>query len=219
MDSQSEPEKTQPPVSSSQPEKNTAPANNSTATSSSAAANNSAAKGSSTVNAGSLPTNGSTDEALSLADELGIEDLFDPIFGGRGRLFSAAGRNSPVAEFTPKHLILHPPQKPFEEVGDEDDIAARVDGRGVLLDDFQQPKRISGAKFRGNALYWLGKQKLGTLRYFAGWFDEQGRPHMLFVNGEPITVDIVFRLRNKTHDGEISIFPDLESDDKPSEKS
>ncbi|HEY9679942.1 MAG TPA: hypothetical protein V6C76_18210 [Drouetiella sp.] len=152
---------------------------------------------------------------ISFAEELGIEELSDPIFGGRGRLFSAAGKHSPVAEFTEDFLIMHPPQLPFDEgdSGRAEDFITNIDEYGILLDELFRQKKIAGARFKGKDLFWLGEQKPGTLKHYAGWFDKQMIPHLLFVNGEPITTDVVFKLRNKTHDGEISIFPDLESDD------
>jgi len=161
------------------------------------------------ANANSSPSS----EEPTLADELGIAHLHDPIFGGRGRLFSAAGRNSPIAEFTRRYLVLHPPQKPFKEEVDTEDLVLSVDERGVLLNELGQVKNISGAKFKGHELYYLGQRKPGTLKHLAGWFDKTGKPHLLFVNGEPLTTEVIFKLRNKTHDGEISIYPDLTSDD------
>lgn len=149
----------------------------------------------------------------TFAEELGIEDLSDPIFGGRGRLFSAAGKHSPVAEFTDDFLIMHPPQMPFDETGPSEDFVEHVDRTGVLLDELNRKKKIVGARYRGHELFWLGETKPGTLKHYAGWFDKNEVYHLLYVNGEPITTDIVFKLRNKTHDGEISVFPDLESDD------
>lgn len=150
---------------------------------------------------------------LTFAEELGIEDLSDPIFGGRGRLFSAAGKDSPVAEFTEDFLIMHPPQLPFDDFGPSEDFVVNVDKNGILLDELNNQKKISGARFKGKDLYWLGETRPGTLRHYAGWFDKNNVSHFLYVNGDPITTEIVFKLRNKTHDGEISIFPDLESDD------
>lgn len=149
----------------------------------------------------------------TFAEELGIEDLSDPIFGGRGRIFSAAGKYSPVAEFTEDFLIMHPPQMPFDESGKSEDFVVNVDDSGVLLDELNRQKKIAGARFKGHELYWLGETKPGTLKHYAGWFDKHDIAHLLYVNGEPITTEIIFKLRNKTHDGEISIFPDLESDD------
>ncbi len=153
------------------------------------------------------------DGPQTLAEELGIEDLSDPIFGGRGRIFSAAGKFSPVAEFTDDFLIMHPPQMPFDDSGESEDFVVNVDDSGILLDELNRQKKIAGARFKGHELYWLGEQKPGTLKHFAGWFDKHDIAHLLYVNGEPITTDIIFKLRNKTHDGEISIFPDLESDE------
>jgi hypothetical protein len=148
----------------------------------------------------------------TLADELGIDEIRNPVFGGRGRIFSAAGRQSPVATFTSDFLMLHPPQKPFTETGPSEDISIKVDKRGVLIDELNRPKHISGAKFRGQQLWYLGERKIGTLKHYAGWFDQKDVPHKLYVNNEALTTDIVFRLRNKTHDGEVSIFPDIKSE-------
>lgn len=152
------------------------------------------------------------DHELTLADELGIEDLCEPIFGGRGRLFSAAGRESPVAEFTEQFLVLRPPQKPYSDHGPTEDVIIHVDESGILLDELGRQKHIPGAKFQGHAIFWLGEQKPGTLRHYGGWFDAEGKSHRLYVAGEALTTEIIFRLRNKTHDGEISIFPDVASD-------
>src|SRR5262249_26976911 len=93
----------------------------------------------------------------SLAEELGIETIHVPIFGGRGRLFSAAGKHSPVAEFNKEFLVLHPPHKPFTEIGESEDIVINVDKRGVLQDELGRPKVISGAKYKGNQLWFLGE--------------------------------------------------------------
>lgn len=159
------------------------------------------------------PEPGIPDE-LPFVDELGIEDIDEPVFGGRGRMFSAAGRFSPLAEFTEDKLIMHPPQLPFSEAteGPAEDILTVVDNRGVLLDELGTPKHIAGAKFKGQSLWYLGEQLPGTTKYLVAWFDEQGRSHKLFVNEEPLTVDVVFRLRNKTHDGELSFFADVTTD-------
>jgi len=148
----------------------------------------------------------------TLADELGIDEIRNPVFGGRGRIFSTAGRQSPVASFTDDFLVLYPPQKPFTETGPSEDILIRVDKRGVLIDELNRTKHISGAKFKGQQLWYLGEKKIGTLKHYAAWFDQKDVPHKLYVNNEALTTDIVYRLRNKTHDGEISMFPDIKTD-------
>lgn len=150
---------------------------------------------------------------LPLIDELGVEDLDIPVAAGYGRIFSAAGKHSPLAEFTEEHLVLHPPQVPFHEDGPSEEIIIRVDGRGVLLDELGNPKHIPGAKFRGSTLWWLGEQKPESTRHFVGWFDQDGHLHKLYVNGEALTAEVVFRLRNKTHDGELSFFADITTDE------
>lgn len=155
----------------------------------------------------------SSDGRQSLVDELGVHSLDEPIFGGRGRLFSVAGRASPVAEFSQNFLVLRPPQKPFEDQDEGEDISIRMDERGILLDELSKPKKISGAKYKGREIYYLGLQKPGTLKHYAAWFDEQNEPHPLLLDGEAVTTEVIYKLRNKTHDGELSIFPDLTSDE------
>lgn len=151
-------------------------------------------------------------EELPFVDELGIEENDIPIRGGRGRIFSAAGRFSPLIEFTDEHVIMHPPQLPFSEDGPAEDIHTEVDRRGVLLDELGNAKHIAGAKFKGQTLWYLGEQLPGTTKYMVAWFDADDRPHKLYVNEEPLTVEVVFRLRNKTHDGELSFFADVTTD-------
>jgi len=150
-------------------------------------------------------------EELPLADELGVEGE-DPLFGGRGRVFSAAGRYSPLIEFTKEQVIIHPPQLPFREDGPAEHFSTQVDSRGVLLDELGVAKHIAGAKFKGKMLWYLGEQLPGTTKYLVGWFDSQGKAHKLYVNDEPLTVDRIFKLRNTTHDGELSFFADVTTD-------
>lgn len=151
-------------------------------------------------------------EPMTLAEELGLEDDTAPIFGGRGRLFSAAGKHSPVIEFKSEEVIIHPPQLPFSEDGPTEEIRTRVDNRGVLLDELGVAKHIAGARFKGKMLWVLGEQLPGTTKNLVAWFDDQGKTHKLYVNDEPLSVDVVFRLRNKTHDGELSFFADVTTD-------
>src|SRR3990167_7684466 len=118
-----------------------------------------------------------TDEAKPLAEELGVKDLRELIFGSKGRLFSAAGKLSPIAEFTDGFVVLHPPDKPLDQQGPAEEIALHASDRGVLLDDLGNEKAVAGAKFRGQKIFWLDEQQRGTTRHYAGWFDESGSPH------------------------------------------
>ncbi len=149
---------------------------------------------------------------ISLVDELGVEDIYDPIAGGRGRLFSTAGRNAPVVEFTKEFLVLHPPQKPFSEQGPGETIRVESDQNGILLDEFGVQKKMPGARYNGAAIYWLAEMRPGTTRHLVAWFDDEHIPHKIFLEGQPITTDMAYRLRNQTHDGELTIFPELTSE-------
>ncbi|MBX9667980.1 MAG: hypothetical protein K2X93_10195 [Candidatus Obscuribacterales bacterium] len=150
-------------------------------------------------------------ESISFADELGVKDLRQPLRDSRGKVFSAAGRNAPVAEFTSEFLVLHPPDKPFQDAdeGPAEEIVVMMDETGVLVDSFGVRKNIPGAKFEGRQLFCFWEQKPGTYKHYAVFFDEEGNHHYLTVEGERITVDIVYKLRNMTHDGELTRFKEL----------
>jgi hypothetical protein len=152
------------------------------------------------------------DGKTSLVDELGVDGLNDPVVGGRGRLFSTAGRESPIVEFTSDQVVMRPPQKPFEDSDQSELITEHIDNQGILLDELGNKKKIPGAKYNGRQIFWLGELMPGTLKHIVGWFDDSGNAHKLYINGELVTADTAFKLRNKTHDGEVAIFPDIQSD-------
>jgi hypothetical protein len=151
--------------------------------------------------------------AVPLRDELGIEDLSDPIFGGRGRLFSAAGRDSPIAELTQGFVVLHPPQSPFNEEGSDELLPERFSDRGVLLNSIGEEINIPGAKFRGHQLFCMGMRDATTGKHAVAWFKENGLPSYLMLEGRVLTYNTVIHMRNGTHDGELSIVPLLNSVD------
>lgn len=153
-------------------------------------------------------------ETESFVDELKVTDLKQPLRDSRGRVFSAAGRNAPVAEFTDDFLVLHPPQKPFQDAdeGPAEEIMLMMDEFGVLVDNWGERRNIPGAKFNGRALFYFWEQKPGTLKHYAVFFDDEQGHHFLTVEGERITVDIVYKLRNMTHDGELTRFKELIAD-------
>jgi hypothetical protein len=150
-----------------------------------------------------------SDEPENLADELGVEGLGRVVFGNRGRLFSAAGRKAPIAEFAGDFLIMHPPDKPFAEQGASEVIEQPVSERGVLIDELGNEKKLPTAKFHGQPLFWFHEKKPGSSRNYVCWFDEDGKAQKIYMGESAITVDVAFKLRNRTHDGELSIFEDL----------
>jgi hypothetical protein len=149
---------------------------------------------------------------LALVDELGVEDLSEILFADHGRIFSAAGRESPIAEFTKSGVLLRPPGQPFIDAPPAEVIIYKNDERGVMLNELGEPRKIVGAKYKGNAIYTLVEQKPGTVKHYAGWFDEKNQVHKLYVSGQALTSDMVFRIRNRTPDGEIGIFAEITSD-------
>jgi hypothetical protein len=149
---------------------------------------------------------------LSFADELGVEELGDILHGHKGRIFSAAGRESPVAELGTDGVFLRPAQKPYSDDEPAEVIIFAVDDKGVLLDELGQQRKIVGAKFKGHSIFTLAETKPDTVKHYAAWFDENNKAHKLYADGEALTSDMVFRIRNRTPDGEISIFGEISSD-------
>jgi len=153
------------------------------------------------------------DHRVPLVDELGAVDLKELVFGAKGRLFFAAGRLSPVAEFTDDFVVLHAPGRPLAdpEKDPHEDIVEHADKQGILLDDLGERKKIVGCTLEGHQVYWLGERKPGTLKHYAGWMDHRGRLRKVLYQNQPLTTEAVYRLRNRTHDGEIGVFPDIAS--------
>jgi len=155
-------------------------------------------------NAANSQGNKSESTNASLRDELGIEDLSDPVMGGRDRLFSAAGPDSPIAEFTEEYVILHPPQIPFNEEDFDDSLGDRVSPRGVLLSATGNEVKITGAKFRGRPIFCLGTRDDDTGKRLVAYFDEAGSTCYLIHEGQLLTYYNAVVIRNKTHNGDIS---------------
>lgn len=152
------------------------------------------------------------DDEMTLADELGVEDLSDILFADRGKIFSAAGRDAPIAEFAEDGVLLRPPQKPFLDEAPGEEIVYHADEHGIVLNELGERRKIVGAKFRGQPIYVIAEQKPDTVKHYAAWFDDEWRPHKFIVQGEALTADMLFRIRNRTHDGEIGIFPEIETE-------
>ena len=149
-------------------------------------------------------------EPASLVDELGINDIYEPMADLDGKVFCTAGRDTPVAEFEADYLILHPPQLPFYEQGPAEEIVVSVDDRGIVLDELGIPKKIVTAKYQGFPIYYFGEQKEGTLKHYAAVLTNDDRLVFIFNDKEErLTTDDVFKLRNKSVNGEISQFPGL----------
>lgn len=151
-----------------------------------------------------------TSDIASLIDELGIQDIYEPMADLDGKMFCTAGRDTPVAEFSEEYLILHPPQLPFYEQGPEEEIVVAVDERGIVLDELGMAKKIPTAKYQGFPIYYFGEQKVGTLKHYAAVLTTDDRLVFIFDDkGDRLTTDDVYKLRNKSVNGEISQFPGL----------
>lgn len=150
---------------------------------------------------------------VGLAEELGIEDIYQPLVGGHGQLFCAAGPEAPLVVIKDDALVIHPPQLPLMAEDHVEEMKVQVSSRGVLLDEFGKEKRVTSAKYRGRPIFHWGECVPGTYRSYAIVEASDGSMHFIYdtTNGEKLPVDEVYRLRNRTHDGEIGKFPQLNS--------
>lgn len=141
------------------------------------------------------------------------EKLFrNLLFADDGFAVSVLGQNMPAATCDEDAIIIRPADNPLNSDLPTQNISTKVDERGVLLDDNGNPKKVSGARYQGNAIFHLAELKSGTLKNYVVWFDLGGNARRLYYQGQMLTSDIIYKLRNRTHDGEISIFPELKSD-------
>lgn len=150
-----------------------------------------------------------------LADELGIEDIYQPLVGGHGKLFCAAGRDAPLVVFEDDFLVLHPAQKPLmEDDAGVEEMQVQVNERGLLLNELGEVKKITAAKYRGRPIYISGEQRENTYKHYVLAEDFDGTLHFIFdedKEGERITADEAYRMRNATFNGELSKFSQLRS--------
>jgi hypothetical protein len=169
-----------------------------------------------TAAAMSDPDTSANKEDQSLVDDLGVSGLRDLLFGKHGKLFSAAGRLYGVAEVENDGFVLHPPNKPLFGNQETEEIQIQVDEKGILLDELGVPKRIAGAKFNGDPVYVLG-EKDASDKNLAGALMKDGKMQKLYLGAKLLNAAAAFKLRNKTHDGELSIFSDLSPTPKEDE--
>ena len=156
---------------------------------------------------------GQSEGPLSLADELGVHELGEIVFIDNGRLFSAAGRSAPIVELTEdENLLMRPAEKPLsDEIGTES-IEIRIDDRGILLNELGERRKFAGVKFKGRSLFYMGETVPDTFKHYVGFFDPTGNLCKLYLQGRPVTSEIIYKLRVRTHDGEIGVFPELSDD-------
>ena len=151
--------------------------------------------------------------SMPLADELGVEDIYIPIMGKDGKVFCTAGRDAPIAEFNGDLLILHPPQMPLD-ASDQGEVFTNVcDERGILLNELGEPKKVPAATFKGCPIFIIGEQRPGTLRNYVVALTPEGTQHALYdIDGERLTYPEIYEFRNKSADGELAIFDEIECD-------
>ncbi len=146
----------------------------------------------------------------NLADELGIEDIYDPMFGMDGKVFCTAGRDAPIAEFTDEVLILHPPQMPLDDSSSGEEFSLRTDERGILLDEFGARKENPGGNVQGLSHLLCRRTKNRYAQALCLALAPDGGLHAIFYDhGQRLTTQDIYELRNKSAEGDLSEFKDI----------
>lgn len=148
----------------------------------------------------------------ALVDELGVEDLHRTYILKHGREFAAAGREIPVAEIDSNGLIMHNPDAPLSARGESEIIAVQCDEHGIVLNELGDRRKVAGARYHGNDLYWHKDTVPDTTRHYVAWYDSEWNAHGLYMEQTRLNVDIILKMRARTLNGELSIFPDLRTE-------
>lgn len=155
------------------------------------------------------------DEIPSIIDELGVEDLHKTYVLMNGREFAAAGREIPVAEFDDFGLVMHHPDQPLSDETVPEIISSRCNEHGIVIDELGEKRKIMGARYHGREIYWHKDIVPNSTRHFIAWYDDEWKAHALYLEDVRLNVDIVLKLRGRTLNGELSIFPEIRTEPLP----
>ncbi len=148
----------------------------------------------------------------SLKDELEIEDLSRCIFFKDSKIFAAAGPKLPLLQVnTDGTFVALPMDKPYKEEIDVE-VLVRCDEHGRMLDALGDVRKLTGMKFKGRELYFISERHPENNQNLAAWFDDEWKPHRLYLSESLLSAAMVLRIRNRMIDGELSTFPEITSD-------
>lgn len=148
----------------------------------------------------------------SLKEELQIEDLSRCIFFKDSKIFAAAGPGLPLLQMnTDGTFVSLDPDLPYRGEVDED-VVVNSDEHGRLLDALGQLRKLTGMKYKGNPLYFVKQRHPENNQNLAAWFDENWKPHHLYLGETILSAAMVLRIRNRMVDGELSAFSEITSD-------
>ncbi len=148
----------------------------------------------------------------SLVKDLGVADLSRTYVRMDGREFAAAGTKYPVVEIDYFGMVMHHPDKPLCASDKEELISVEHDEHGIVLNELGERRKVAGARFRGRELFWHRDTIPESTRHYVAWFDEEWKPHSIFLVGNRLTVDMVLKMRSRTVNGELSVFPEVSTD-------
>ena len=148
----------------------------------------------------------------SLAEELQIEDLSRCIFFKDSKIFAAAGPGLPLLQVnTDGTFVSLDPDLPYRGEVDED-VVVSADEHGRLLDALGQIRKLTGMKYKGRPLYFVRERHPENNQNLAAWFDDDWKPHHLYLGETILSAAMVLRIRNRMIDGELSAFGEISSD-------
>lgn len=148
----------------------------------------------------------------SLKDELEVEDLSRCIYFKDSKIFAAAGPGLPLLQVnTDGTFVSLAPDLPYRQEVDED-MVVKVDEHGRLLDPLGQLRKLTGMKYKGKLLYHIYKRHPENNQHLAAWFDDDWKPHFLYLGETILSAAMVLKIRNRMIDGELGNFEEISSD-------
>jgi len=148
----------------------------------------------------------------SLKEELNVEDLSCCIFFKDHKLFAAAGPDLPFLQMnTDGTFISLDPSQPYRQEVHEV-LIVRADEHGRLFDALGQLRRLAGMTYKGVALYFVQNRHPENDQNLVAWFDDNMKPHYLYLGETILSGIMVMRARDRMLDGELSNIADITSD-------
>lgn len=148
----------------------------------------------------------------SLREELNVEDLSRCLFFKDSKLFAAAGPGMPLLQVNVDGTFVSlNPDSPYRPEVDED-VVISMDAQGRLLDPLGEVRKLTGMKYKGQALYYVNERHPENKQHLAAWFDSEGKAHFLYLGDTILSAAMILKIRNRTIDGELSKFDEIRSE-------
>lgn len=149
---------------------------------------------------------------MSLQRELEVNDLGRVMFFKDNKIFSAVGPQLPIVQLDKDGaFVSHAPDQPYRE-GVDEEMTVVQDRYGRLIDPLGEVRKLTGMKYNGRQLYYIAERHPENGQHLAAWFDDEWKPHKLYLGENLLSAYMVLKVRYRMIDGELSAFPEIHSE-------